>query len=65
LGWIKTKTPEQTEKELEKILPKKYWSEFNAIFVLFGQTICQPISPHCSKCPVREYCPRIGVTRSR
>jgi endonuclease-3 len=65
LGWIKTKTPEQTERELEKILPKKYWLEFNAIFVLFGQTICQPISPHCSKCPVREYCPRIGITRSR
>ena len=65
LGWLKTKTPEQTEKELEKILPKKYWSEFNAIFVLFGQTICQPLSPWCSKCPVREYCPRVGVTRSR
>jgi endonuclease-3 len=65
LGWIKTKTPEQTEEELEKILPKKYWLEFNAIFVLFGQTICQPISPKCSECPVREYCPRIGVTRSR
>ena len=65
LGWLKTKTPEQTEKELEKILPKKYWKEFNAIFVLFGQTICQPISPLCSKCPVREYCTRIGVTRSR
>ncbi len=65
LGWVKTKTPEQTEKELEKILPKKYWRECNGVFVLFGQTICQPISPHCSKCPVREYCPRIGVTRSR
>ena len=65
LGWVKTKTPEQTEKELEKILPRKYWPEFNALFVLFGQTICQPISPKCSQCPVREYCPRIGVTRSR
>ena len=65
LGWVKTKTPEQTEKELEKILPKKYWRECNGVFVLFGQTICQPISPHCSKCPVREYCPRIEVTRSR
>ena len=65
LGWVKTKTPEQTEKELEKILPKKYWREFNGIFVLFGQTICQPISPHCSNCPVRKYCPRIGVTHSR
>ena len=65
LGWGKTKTPEQTEKQLEKILPKKYWPEFNALFVLFGQTICRPISPKCSQCPVRKYCPRIGVTRSR
>jgi endonuclease III len=65
LGWLKTKTAEQTEKELEKILPKKYWKEFNAIFVLFGQTICQPISPFCTKCPIKEYCPKIGVTRIR
>ena len=65
LGWIKTKTPEQTEKELEKILPKKYWPEFNAIFVLFGQTICQPISPWCSKCPVNQYCSKINIKRSR
>ena len=65
LGWIKTKNPEQTEKELEKVLPKKYWQEFNAIFVQFGQTICQPISPWCSKCPINKYCPRINVKRSR
>jgi len=65
LGWVKTKTPEQTEKELEKILPKKYWNKFNGIFVLFGQTICQPISPWCSKCPIEEYCPKINVNKSR
>lgn len=65
LGWIKTKTPEQTEKALEKILPKRYWREFNAIFVLFGKTICKPISPWCSRCPVRIYCKRIGVNKSR
>jgi len=65
LGWLKTKTPEQTEKELEKILPKKYWSEFNGIFVLFGKTICQPISPWCSKCPIEKYCKKVGVRRSR
>ncbi len=65
LEWVKTKTPEKTEAELEKILPKKYWCEFNGIFVLFGRTICQPVSPFCSKCPIREYCPRIGVKRSR
>ncbi len=65
LGWIKTKTPEKTEEALEKVLPKKYWAEFNGIFVLFGKTICQPVFPWCSKCPVKKYCPRIGVKKSR
>ncbi len=65
LGWVKTKTPEQTEKALEKILPRKYWREFNGVFVLFGKTICVPISPKCSECPVRVYCKRVGVIRSR
>ncbi len=65
LGWVKTKSPEQTEKELEKILPKKYWNEFNAIFVQFGQTICKPISPFCSKCPINKYCEKVGVKKSR
>src|SRR3989344_2441696 len=65
LGWIKTKTPEQTEKELIEILPKKYWKEFNAIFVLFGKEICQPVSPWCSKCPINKFCPRINVVKSR
>jgi endonuclease III len=65
LGWIETKTPEQTEEVLEKILPKKYWTEFNAIFVQFGREICQPISPKCSGCPISKYCKGIGVIRSR
>ena len=65
LGWVKTKTAEKTEKELEKIIPKKYWKEFNGIFVLFGRTICVPISPFCSKCPIRKYCKRINVKKSR
>ncbi len=65
LGWIKTKTPEQTEKELEKILSKKYWREFNSLFVLHGQTICKPRSPLCSKCPINKYCKKVGVLKSR
>lgn len=65
IGWVKTKTPEQTEEELEKILPKIYWRDFNAVFVQFGQTICVPVSPFCSKCPIRRYCKRAGVKRSR
>lgn len=65
LGWINTKTPEQTEEELKKILPKKYWGDFNHLFVKFGQTICVPISPFCSKCPIKKYCKQISVTKSR
>ena len=65
LGWVKTKTPEQTEKELEKVLPKKYWKEINAILVQFGKEICITISPWCSKCPIKRYCPKINVNRSR
>jgi len=65
LGWILTKTPEQTEKELSEILPPEYWKDFNAIFVQFGQTICKPISPLCSQCPIENYCSKIGVTKHR
>ena len=65
LGWIKTKTPEQTEQEIKKILPKKYWDDFNHLIVQFGQTICVPVSPFCSKCPIKKYCKRLGVKKSR
>ena len=65
LGWIKTKTPEQTEEELKEVLPKEYWDDFNHLFVLFGQTICVPISPFCSKCPIKKYCKQISVTKCR
>jgi endonuclease-3 len=65
LGWIKTKTPEETEKTLTKILPKKYWEDFNHLFVSFGQTICLPVSPYCSRCPIKKYCKQISVTKSR
>ena len=65
LGWIKTKTPEQTEKELNEIIPEKYKQEFNAVFVQFGRDICVPISPKCSICPVKKYCKRVNITKSR
>jgi len=65
LAWIETKTPEQTEEELKKILPKKYWDDFNHLFVKFGQTICVPISPFCSKCPIEKYCKKKDVNKSR
>jgi endonuclease-3 len=65
LGWVKTKIPEQTEQELMKVIPKRYWFELNTLFVLFGKNVCITISPLCSKCPIRKYCQRIGVKRSR
>lgn len=65
LGWVQTTSPEKTEIALGKILPRKHWREFNAIFVQFGKTICLPISPLCSTCPINSYCPKIGVIRSR
>ncbi len=65
IGWIKTKTPEETERELKKILPKIYWNDFNHLFVKFGQTICVPNSPFCSKCPISKYCKKVSVIRYR
>jgi endonuclease III len=65
IGWIKTRFPPQTEIELGKILPEEYWKDFNAIFVQFGKTICVPISPKCSVCPISKYCKKVGVTKSR
>ena len=56
LGWVKTKMPEQTEQELKKILPKKYWMDFNNLFVQFGQNICRPVGPKCNICPINMYC---------
>ncbi|MCX8093005.1 MAG: endonuclease III [Candidatus Goldbacteria bacterium] len=64
-GYVKTKTPDETEMELRKILPKKYWKKINNYLVLFGQNICLSISPLCSKCPVEKYCPKIGVIYRR
>jgi len=65
LGWVKTKTPEKTEKALEELVPRRYWKQINEVLVVHGQKTCAPISPFCSRCPVRKYCPRIGVTSSR
>ncbi len=65
LGWVKTKTPEKTEQELMRIIPKKYWQDLNNLLVAHGQNICVPVSPFCSKCCISRYCPRIGVIRSR
>ncbi|MCB9358434.1 endonuclease III [Candidatus Woesearchaeota archaeon] len=65
LGYIKTKTPFESEMALRKKMPIKYWEKYNSMIVAFGQHLCTPISPHCSICPIKKYCKRIGVTTSR
>jgi endonuclease-3 len=65
LGWIKTKTTQETEIALKKILPRKYWNEFNELFVIFGKKICLPISPLCTKCPIEKYCGKVSINKSR
>ena len=65
LGLVKTKNPHQTEFELMKILPKKYWIIYNDLLVSHGQNTCRPISPFCSKCRIAEYCNKVGVTHYR
>jgi endonuclease-3 len=64
-GLVRTKTPEQTEAALRKVLPRRYWIEINGLLVAFGQTICQPVSPLCSRCSLARRCPQIGVVHSR
>lgn len=56
LGLVKTKTPEETEMELMKKIPQKYWLDINDTFVMYGQNICKPISPMCSVCKIRKDC---------
>jgi endonuclease-3 len=56
VGLVKTKTPEQTESALVKIIPREYWTELNDLFVKFGQRICQPIRPRCWECPIVRHC---------
>ncbi len=65
LGWVKTFKSEDTEKGLEKIISRRLWIELNTLLVAFGQNVCLPISPYCSRCPVFKYCPRAGVVKSR
>jgi len=56
LGLVNTKTPEETEFELMKKIPKKYWLEINDTFVMYGQNICKPISPQCNVCKIKNSC---------
>lgn len=64
-GLCQTRSPEETEMCLRRKLPARYWIPVNGWLVVFGQRICQPLSPHCSLCPLYDFCQRRGVMRSR
>ncbi len=59
LGLVDTKVPEETEFELKKVFPQKYWKHVNLLFVKLGQNICRPISPRCGICTLKDICPKI------
>jgi endonuclease-3 len=64
-GYVATKSPEQTEMALRARLPAEYWLSINDQLVTFGQNLCTPLSPHCSRCPLTAYCKRNEVTKFR
>jgi endonuclease-3 len=65
MGFVKARTPHEAEEQLRDKLPAKWWIPINGVLIAFGRSICTPVSPKCSQCPVRSQCPRIGVTKSR
>ncbi len=64
-GYVKTKTPDETEMVLRGKLPRRYWMGYNNLLVSFGQNICKPVSPFCGSCPIAETCLKVGVTTQR
>ena len=64
-GWLCSKNPQETEMILRDILPKKYWKRINYLLVLYGQKLCRPVSPFCSRCVIEKQCARNGVERTR
>lgn len=64
-GYVKTRTPEETELALREKLPRKYWRTYNDLLVTFGQNLCVPVSPWCSHCPVETWCEQVGLKRHR
>jgi endonuclease-3 len=62
LGWVSTKTPDETEQELYRVTEARWWPYINLYLVTWGQHVCRPIYPRCPACAIKDLCPRIGVT---
>ena len=65
LGWIETKTPEESEEALQPVMPRRFWIPLNELLVSYGQEVCTSVSPKCPRWPENRSCPKVGVTRSR
>jgi len=63
LGWVRTRTPDETEKALYKATDPRWWPYINLYLVTWGQNVCKPVYPKCGVCVIRPHCPRVGVTR--
>jgi endonuclease-3 len=64
-GYVRTRTPNETEAALRAKLPRRHWKSINLLLVTFGQNLCHPVSPFCSLCKIAPFCARFGVARSR
>jgi len=64
-GYVMTRTPGQTEFSLREKLPGKYWKKINGVLVAFGQGICKPVSPLCSRCSIETFCEKVNVSKHR
>ena len=65
MGLVEGKTPEQVEKQLLNLIPKKYWIEFSHILIYHGRKICSARNPQCNTCVVKHQCPKIGIDLSK
>jgi endonuclease-3 len=63
LGWVATRTPDQTEQALYRVVPRRWWARVNLCLVTWGQNVCRPVYPRCAACVLAAVCPRMGVVR--
>jgi endonuclease III len=64
LGWVKTRTPDETEQALYRVAGRRWWADINLYLVTWGQNVCRPIRPRCGACVISRWCPRVGVASS-
>lgn len=62
-GWVRTKTPDQTEQALYRQVPRRWWADVNLYLVTWGQHVCKPVYPICRRCVLADACPKVGVIR--